>query len=207
MTRKITDIKIQKKNPNRISIFLDGKFSFGLSKQIASSLAVGQSLCDEKILELQRLDIKELGLQQAMKFLQYRVRSEYEVRQNLLKHCYSENAITQVITQLRRMNLVNDIAFANSWVENRSELKPKGKIALRSELLAKGIDKGIIEEVIRNINEEQLAYKAARKYSLRLRNLDWRTYQKKLLGFLSRRGFTYGVSKPVVKQTWKEIQK
>jgi len=206
MERKITALEPQKKNPNRVNIYLDDEFAFGLSRLYASGLIVGQSLSDDKIRELKNSDINDLGMQKALNFLRYRSRSEQEVHQNLRKHGFSEDVINQIIERLRQMNLVNDIDFANSWVDNRSEFKPRGRIALQSELRAKGIDSDIINEVLSDIDEEKLAYEAAQKQAHKYKNLDWKPFQKKMLGFLTRRGFNYSVAGPIVKKIWREFQ-
>jgi len=206
MERKITALEPQKKNPNRVNIYLDDEFAFGLSRLYASGLIVGQSLSDDKIRELKNSDINDLGMQKALNFLRYRSRSEQEVHQNLRKHGFSEDVINQIIERLRQMNLVNDIDFANSWVDNRSEFKPRGRIALQSELRAKGIDSDIINEVLSDIDEEKLAYEAAQKQAHKYKNLDWKPFQKKMLGFLARRGFNYSVAGPIVKKIWREFQ-
>ena len=52
MVRKITAIKRQKRDPNRVNIYLDDDFAFGLSRIIAGWLDVGHELDDEKIISL-----------------------------------------------------------------------------------------------------------------------------------------------------------
>ena len=49
MDQKITALKAQKRNPNRINVYLDGIFAFGLARVVAAWLQVGQTLSDEKI--------------------------------------------------------------------------------------------------------------------------------------------------------------
>jgi regulatory protein len=206
MNKQITDIIQQKKNPNRVNIYVDNEYAFGLSRLIASKLQIGQSISNEEIEELQTSDISKLGFQKSLNFLRYRPRSEYEVRRNLLKHDFSQVVIENVIKNLEELNLINDKEFASLWVDNRSEFNPKGRIALVSELRAKGIDEEIIDETLSNLDEESLAKKAAEKKSEQIKNLDWEEYQKILLGYLLRRGFTYHIARPIVHNKWNEIQ-
>jgi len=206
MDRKITALEPQKKNPNRVNIYLDGEFAFGLSRLHASGLINGQLLTEEKIRELKFSDNTDLGIQKALNYLRYRSRSEQEIRHNLRKHDFLDDAIIHIIQRLRQLNLVNDIDFASSWVDNRSEFKPMGRIALQSELRAKGIHNDIITEVLSDIDEEKLAVKAAIKQAHKFKNLDWTTFQKKMLGFLARRGFNYSIAGPTVKMIWQEVR-
>lgn len=114
MMKKITAITAQKKNPNRVNIYLDGEFAFALARITAAWLKIGDILSDEKIASLQAEDSKERALQQALLFLSYRVRSEKEIRQNLLKHEYSEDVIEITLQRLRDTNLANDNDFART---------------------------------------------------------------------------------------------
>ena len=112
MERKITALERQKKNPNRVTIYLDGEFAFGLSRLHASGLINGQLLTEEKIRELKFSDVTDLGMQKAMNFLRYRSRSEQEIHHNLRKHDFPDDVIIHVTERLRQLNLVNDINFA-----------------------------------------------------------------------------------------------
>jgi len=206
MTKKITALKIQKKNKNRVSVYLDDEFAFGLSRIVAGWLAVGEQLSDEKIKELQGQDSVEVALQRALNYLSYRPRSEKEVRQNLkIKHEVPTGIIDQIIERLERGGLVDDQKFAELWVENRSEFRPRGSHALRMELRQKGIKEDTIAEVLEEIDEQNLAIKAARKQARKYQQLEWIEFRKKLTGFLARRGFNYGVISEVAPIVWEEM--
>ena len=205
MTGKITSLQAQKRNPQRINVFLDGKFAFGLSRFAAAWLQIGQELSSEKITELQSVDAQEVGFQRAMNFLSYRTRSEAEVRQNLAKHGVETDVIEQVIQRLQRIGMVDDQQFAQTWVDNRSTFRPRGRRALAVELRKKGIGPETIDVVLAEINEDELALRAARKQVRKYRQLEWQDFRKKLSGFLARRGFHYGVAGPVVQQVWDEL--
>ena len=205
MTKKITALKLQKRNKNRVNVYLDGEFAFGLSKIVAAWLRTGQELSDEKIAELQSQDNVEIALQRALNFLSYRPRSEDEVRRNLIKHGYDEPIIEEILSRLRRGRLVDDENFAELWVENRSEFRPRGGRMLRQELRQKGISDQVIAEALEELDEDELALKAARKKARRYRELEWMDFRKKMSGFLARRGFNYGIISTVVPKVWEEV--
>ena len=83
MAQRITAIEPQQKNPQRVNIYLDGEFAFGLAVVVAAWLKVGQELGEEKIASLKMQDEREVTYQKALHFLSYRPRSSAEVRQNL----------------------------------------------------------------------------------------------------------------------------
>ncbi len=204
MDRKVTALKSQKRNSQRVNVFLDDEFAFGLSRIAAAWLQIGQELSAEKMCELQAADQQETAYQKALHFLSYRPRSENEVRQNLRKHNISDEAIPDVLDRLRLNGLVDDIQFAQTWVENRSEFRPRGRRALRMELRQKGIGEDIIAEVFQGLDEDELAYRAALKQSRKYRGLEQPDYRRKMSAFLARRGFGHDVAAPVVERVWAE---
>ena len=202
--KKITGLEVQKKNPNRVNVYLDGEFAFGLARITAAWLKVGDSLGDEKITSLQAEDARERALQQAMLFLSYRARSEKEIRQNLLKHEYSEDAVEYTLERLRASGLANDNEFARVWVENRNTFRPRSRRALTMELRQKGLDDETVKEAVSNLDEEALAYETARKRAPRLKSLEWSEFRRKLSEHLAKRGFPYSVVTSVVTRIWNE---
>lgn len=201
--KKITAIEAQK-NRNRVNIHLDGEFAFGLARITAAWLKVGDTLSDEKIASLQAEDMRERALQQALLFLSYRARSEKEIRQNLLKHEFTEDAIKTTLEKLRINNLANDPEFARAWVENRNTFRPRSRRALLMELRQKGLDDETAQAAVSGMDENALAYESALKRANRLKGLEWGEFRKKLSEYLARRGFPYSVIAPVVTRIWNE---
>ena len=203
----ITAIEPQQKNPQRVNVYLNGVFAFGLARIVATWLQVGQELSDEKIANLKAEDEREAVYQKALHFISYRPRSSMEVRQNLTKRGVSETLTAETVNRLQQNGLLNDEAFARAWTENRNEFRPRSKSALRMELRQKGLSEEIIQTVLEEqVDEEALALAAARKYGRRLEGLEWTEFRKKLGGFLARRGFSYATLAPVVSEVWKESQ-
>lgn len=206
MSMKITALKIQKRNKNRVSVYLDGEYAFGLSQIVAGWLVTGQELSEEKIKELKAKDQIEIAMQKALNYLSYRPRSKQEIRQNLkIKHQLEEGIIDQIIERLERSGFVDDQNFAEMWIENRSEFRPRGSHALRLELRKKGIDELTISEALTDLDEDHLALKAARKQARKYKHLEWLDFRKKMTGFLARRGFNYGLIAEVTPKVWDEI--
>jgi regulatory protein len=200
--KKITALEVQKKNPNRVNIHLDGEFAFGLARIVAAWLRVGQELSEEKIDQLQAEDACERAFQQAMLFLSYRARSESEIRQNLRKHEIPEAVIDQTLDRLRQDGLANDDQFARAWVENRSAFRPRSRRLMAMELRQKGLTDEAVSSAIADVDDEALAYEAAQKKVARYKDLEWNEFRKKISDFLARRGFPYSVVAPVVTRIW-----
>jgi regulatory protein len=207
MERKITALTAQKKNPNRINVFLDGEFAFGLERIVAAWLKIGQELSEEKISHLLKEDTREIAFQKAMHFLSYRVRTEKEMRQNLLSHDFDNELVDEIIAKLKDKGLLNDLQFARAWIDNRNQYRPRGQKALAVELQQKGVSHEAIEEALGDVGDELgLALNAGKKYAVRLGHEDWNLFRQKLSAYLGRRGFSYDIVRDAVRQLWEEIQ-
>ncbi len=206
MDYEITALKAQKRNPNRVNVYLDGEFAFGLARIVAAWLAVGQRLSDERILELQQQDADEVAFQTALRYLNYRPRTETEVREHLAGKGISEVAVATTLERLRQGHLLDDRQFARDWVENQNTFRPRSRRALAFELRHKGVSAEDIEQTLEETeSDEALAYQAAQRPAQRLARLEWPEFRIKLSQFLARRGFTYEAIAPTVKRIWAEL--
>jgi regulatory protein len=205
--RRITGLVVQKKNPNRVNVYLDGEFAFGVARVVAAWLRNGQVLSEEKIQNLKQQDANEVALQKALMLLSYRPRSETEIRRKLVEAGFDEEIILAVIERLKQNGLAGDETFAKLWVENQTTFRPRGRRALAMELRQKGVEEEIIQQAIdETVDEETLAYQAAIRYSRRLAGLEWREFRDRLSAYLMRRGFSYGTIKPLVSKVWSELR-
>jgi regulatory protein len=199
---KITALQAQKRNNQRVNVYLDGEFAFGLARIVAAWLQIGQEISDDKIKQLQAEDALEVAYQRAIKFISYRSRSTSEVRKNLQKHDTTEENIELVLQRLIEHNLLNDANFARTWVENRSEFRPRGRRALEYELRQHGIDAETIEKSLESINEEELAYQAAQKKVRQIKNLEFQEFRQKMYRYLAQRGFSYETISTTIDHVW-----
>jgi regulatory protein len=204
MIYKITALKQQKRNHQRVNVYLDGSFAFGLTRTIAAWLQVGQEINDEKIAQLKVEDGREIAYQKALNLLNYRPRTSEEIRKKLHKKEINDADIEYVLKRLQRSKLIDDEAFAHAWVENRSDMRPRGKRALAYELRQRGIESNIIEKAIESVDEEELAYRAALKRARRLRNLEFNDFRRKLYSHLSQRGFGYDITRTAIERVWEQ---
>ena len=203
MDKIITSIEVQKNNPQRINIFINHEFAFGISKFVGAWLQVGQNLDEEKISNLKREDSEEVAFQKLIRFISYRPRSEDEIINRLIRFGFDDGVIEKVIVKLKEAGLAGDYQFAHEWVENRITFRPRSHKLLTMELRSKKIDEEIIQRIIGGIpSDEELALKAALKVSHKYETLDYSTFKKKLSGFLTRRGFNYSIVNEVCENLW-----
>jgi len=205
MSKKITALKVQKKNQKRVNVYLDGEFALGLSRIVAGWLHIGQELTDEKIFNLKVEDEQEIAYQHAIRFIGYRMRSNSEITQYLEQKGTSDVIIESVINRLKSNDFLNDKNFARMWIDNRNEFRPRSHRMLFVELRKKGIHPDIINQVLEDtLTDEDLALMAAEIQKRKYRNLEWQVFRRKLSSYLARRGFPYAIINPVVNQVWTE---
>ncbi len=205
MAGKITALVVQEKNKERVSVFLDGEFAFGLAMIEALKLRKGQLLTDQEIERLKALDEIEVAHERALKFLSYRPRSIAEVRRSLVGKGFSPATIDAVVQRLKEANLLDDQAFARYWVDNRETFEPRSGRALRFELRKKGLADPDISAAVEGVNEEDAAYRAALPQARRYAHLDRQAFTKKVGDFLLRRGFPYSTARDIVRRLWGEL--
>lgn len=202
----ITDLKVQQKNHDRISVYVDGRFAFGLPAIVAARLKPGQSLSEAEIEALQAEGDEETAYNRVLDFLSYRPRSRAEVVTYLQKRDAPEEQIESIVGRLERAGLVDDEAFARYWVENRERFRPRGARALRYELRRKGLADGDIEQALAGLDAAEGAYRSAERKAQQLRHLDQQSFYRKLIEYLARRGFDYEVSQEAAHRHWAELE-
>ncbi|MBM3187795.1 MAG: RecX family transcriptional regulator [Chloroflexi bacterium] len=202
---EVTALRVQKRRKDRVNVYLDGCYAFSLQDVVAAGLHVGQTLAEGEIEELRRRDNSESAYDKALSYLSYRNRSALEVRRYLRDKEVPEDAIAGVMARLERNRLIDDLAFARYWVENRRTFRPRGAWALRAELRQKGVRDEVISTALEDQDEETDALEAARRVLRRLVGLEELAFRQRLLSHLRRRGFGYDVARRVVDRLWQEV--
>jgi len=203
---KITAIEPQARHAHRFNLYVDDQFALGVSEILAASLRVGQTLTADDLKHLEAEEGFEAAREKALRFLEPRPRSAQEVRQHLAKKKIAREVIDQVIARLTDAGLLDDAAFAQYWVENREQFKPRAARALRFELKRKGLSNADIAGAVGEIDESESAYRAAQARAQRWCGLERRAFLEKLTAFLVRRGFSYAVAKEAAARAWKECR-
>ena len=209
---KITALRAQAKDPQRVNVFIDGEFALGvgLTTITKTGLHVGKQLSAEEFAKLEQIESGDKAYLAALRFLEARPRSIAEVRARLGRKDYAPEAIDAAIARLAELELLDDAAFARYWVENRQANRPRGAGALRDELRRKGIDADVTAEVLNDdslTGDEAasawgLARGALRKYA---GSQDRNAFTRRMGSYLQRRGYTFEVIRPIVDQLWAEV--
>lgn len=198
MAGKITAFNPQKRNRERVNIYLDGEYACAVSLLVAADLSLGQFLSDDEIEALKVQDERSRAYQHAIFYLGFRSRSESEMASYLRKKKYSPEAISETIERLRQQEYLDDAAFVRAWIEDRERFRPRGRRALRYELAQKGINRELIDSALDDLDEDELAWRAVEGKLRQWRHLAEAELRKKAMGYLNRRGFNYEVARQAV---------
>lgn len=199
----ITAITSQRRDENRVNVFIDGEFSFGLhiDIQLEHYLKKGDVLDEEQIGLLLRQDEVKKAIATSLNLLSHRPHAAGELATKLRERDYSPEAIDASVARMRELHLIDDRQFAERWVESRQLHRPRSARMLRQELRQKGVDRDIIETSIEDagLDEFSDALALAAKKAASLRDLEPAVRERRLTGFLARRGYGYDIIRKVLK--------
>lgn len=201
----ITELRQGVRNENRVNVFVGGKFSFSLdiSQVVDLGVKVGRKISAEELENLKKASEFGKLYQRALEKALTRPHSEKEMRDYLVRKLKNNGLSSEDILQLSQQVLerlsargyVDDLKFAEYYVENRFVKKGVSRRRLAMELSKKGVKKEIIEEVLseseRNDAEEirKIIAKKRAKYD-----------DDKLVAYLCRQGFSYDLAREQVSE-------
>ena len=152
----------------RVNVLIDGDYAFTANKRTLSQNDVKEGAQAESIAALLEL-IYETELASALErsyyFLETRMRSEKELRQNLIKAGFSKEIMDAAMEELGRLGFLDDRAFSESWAQMKLQNKSLRMVAY--ELKQKGISSEIIDEIKETVekdDEEEKCFAVLVKY-------------------------------------------
>lgn len=196
---RVTAIKQQVKNSERVSIFVDGKYSFSLSldELLAEKLKIGTELEEPQLALLKKKSTDGKLKMRALEWVMLRPHSVQEFKDYLRRKKADPDLTEKLIEDFTTKKYLNDMYFAEWWL-TRCLLKNKSDRAVRAELRKKGIGVELIDTVLAEdrISEEERIKEIVAKLKTRPRYQD----QQKLKAYLVRQGFSYSSVKDVLSE-------
>jgi regulatory protein len=135
-------------------------------------------------------------------------RSRQELSDKLARKNVPAEIATRLLDRFEEVGLVDDEAFARSWIASRGSGESAGgkrlaRRALSQELRRKGIDDEVAREALDEIDpadEEAAARALVRKKLRTLSRVDDTTATRRLVGMLARKGYGSGLAFAVVRE-------
>jgi regulatory protein len=194
---RITKIEPQKKNPKRVSIFIDDQFALGVDQELLLkfNLSEGVHLSREQLESLEREESLKQAKDIALRSLSRSPKSTREISKKLKEKGFQEQIIDVVIRDLEKYGYLNDTELARVFSESCLRTKPLGPRLLREKLYKKGLNRELIEATVEQFYQEheeaELAGGLLAKRRRAYEGLDPRTARKRKADYLARRGFSW----------------
>lgn len=207
---RITALKVQLRDKDRVNVFVDGKYSFSLDITQVAELGIktGAEYTVEELAELENESQFGKLYTRSLEYVLIRPRSQRELRDYLyrktrdtrtkmgtIKKGVSPELTERVFNRLLEKGYLDDEKFARFWVENRNTRKGTSLRKLQSELMAKGVERSIIEHALQDTDRsdtdelQKIILKKASRYS----------DEQKLMAYLVRQGFSYDDVKQAIR--------
>lgn len=206
---KITKIEVQKKNKDRVNIYIDDKYAFAAFVDVVINQGIKKGMeLDADI--LQKIDFEEHRRKcknAAIKIVERSAKTEKQVIDKLKEKEYSDDAIKYAVDFLNEYGFINDRLYAKSFAHDK--LMKNGTNKIKFELRRKGISDDIIKETLNDINDDEEIENAVsiaeKKYvQILRRESDKYKIKNKLYTFLAGRGYSFDTVKKVVEIVMKE---
>ncbi|KJQ63940.1 recombination regulator RecX [Streptococcus oralis] len=155
-------------------------------------LSRDKDISKEELTEIQNFAQFSYGKNLALYHLSFKARTEKEVREYLDKYDIEDTIVSQVITNLKEDNWINDHQYAYSIINANQLSGDKGPYLLTQKLSQKGVAKSTIEGVLKDFDHTEVAQRVAekllKKYTGKLPD---RALQDKIIQNLTNKGFSY----------------
>lgn len=203
----ITRLAQQKRHPERVSVFINGDFAFGLHMDLVleHGLYKGLDLDVPTQFEIIAADRARAANEVALTYLSYKARTEQEVRRKLARKDFDDAVADRTIARLHELGYLDDSAYARSYVEGRFQNKGYGPQRLRRDLQKRGVAARHIDAALEDVLQDDEVLDAARKHAEKrwrrlAREPDAYKRRQKLTDYLLRRGFAYETIRRVVEE-------
>ncbi|KGK88326.1 Regulatory protein RecX [bioreactor metagenome] len=209
MEHIITKIEVQKRNKNRVNVYVNEDFLFACSAEIIYNygLKSGEKIDIDKIKAIIEEDNYIKCKNDALHSIERAYKTEKQVVQKLLAKGYEKSTIEKAILFLREYNFLDDSKFADMYVKEK--LLSQGRNKIKYSLMQKGLDESLIKEKLQSIDKEKEGDSLERIGVLKYQQLikreeDTRKIYKKLGDYLMRRGYPWDDVKSFLNRTLKE---
>ena len=201
----ITKIEIQKRNKERVNLFLDGEYAFSISTELVykEGLKTKDEIDSDKLKIIADHESQIRCKNSALRIIEKSWKTEKEVRDKLILKGYEDNSINKSIEFLKEYNFINDSNYTKAFI--RDKLKSQGSQKIKYTLIQKGISKETIDEELSNLNKESeksTAFNMAKKKFDIIKKKENDNYKisGKLYRYLISKGYEYDVTSEVVKE-------
>lgn len=178
-------------------VWIDGEYAFWMTRKEIEEydLKEGMELSASSYEKILEDTVLIHAKNKALSILKFRDRTEQELRLKLTEASFSTDIIHQVIEYVKSYSYLDDARFTMAYIKSRKGIK--SKLAIKTELLQKGINRELLRQVMDIEYEEReeeedaelsAIRKAIQKKKKAVRDMSPEERQK-LMASLYRKGF------------------
>lgn len=203
---KVTLLEYQKKDPSRVNLYIDGAFFCGISLNTLAKYGLygGKDVEQQVLDDLFFSELEGRFFERAASLLDHGQKTEKQLRMYLKDLVFKKKGkwfetldndtaaliVEKVVTKLKEYGYINDEKYAQEFVSSRMKSRPRGKDILIMELVSKGIDRQIAQEVVTTqVVDEYGLLDAVYKKKYKEEKLTFS--DRKKIDFLKRKGFDW----------------
>jgi regulatory protein len=142
-----------------------------------------------------------------LRLLDHRARTRAELEAALSRRGVPEQSATIVLDRFAEVGLIDDVAYAARFASARHNERGLARRAISMQLRQRGVDSGIIEGALDEIDTESEVARAQTLVQARLRRLsglDRAVQARRLTAMLARKGYPPGLAGDVVRRALAE---
>ena len=202
----VSKLEYQKRDPNRVNLFIDGKFFCGISLDTLAKESLYERLAIEEstLNRILKMEITNRFFSRCLEYIARGPKTEYQMLKYLKELKFKKKGVwfkedldieweklfNMIVEKLKKYKYIDDENFAHLFVTSRLRSKPRGRSVLIGELLSKGVSKDIAERVCdEELLDEYVVLKEAFKKKYKEREFD--SKDSKMVNFLLRKGFSW----------------
>ena len=194
---KIVNIKMRRGRPERFIITFDDEQEVILTPEIVLKYNISpeKSFSDEDFLKILKEDNIRQAKDQGMRYLANRPHSRFELVRKMKEKGYRPDVIDLALTDLEKIDLINDEDFARLFIQNELRLHPVGRLLLSKKLAVRGVHRDIFEPLIKELYpdelENEIAHQLAQKFIRKNQSIQEGKLKEKLVRFMQGKGFNW----------------
>ncbi len=136
-----------------------------------------------------------------MKYVIFQRRTECEVRQKCTLLKYTSDYIEEIIEYLTENGYINDVSFAQKYIENVIRLKKSSIYEIKIGMMRKGIDENIIDDAIEKNYESLIEFE--KESAIKIVSKKKNEEIIKIKKYLKNKGYSYTSINDAIDNTFK----
>ena len=202
----VTKIEYQKKNPNRVNLYIDEQFFCGVSLDTLAkeNLYEGLTIDEDTLDRILATDLESRFFTRVVDYLSHSPRSEFQILRYLKNLRFKKKGIwfkeeieldwdiffERILSKLKKYKYIDDESYARMFVQSRLRSKPRGKSILIGELMSKGISKDIAQEICNQEVVEEIEI-LRNSFEKKYKQEKFDIKNQKMVNYLLRKGFSW----------------